>query len=267
MFSGSGKMDLVKQMRSPRSPRVYSPSSCHSRSNSPSSLSRRESPFGSPRIGSPSIFTNPRIENIAERAASPPRTIGNSNYNSTNTVISSANNITKLLNSSDIDGVVVNRMLESTIRMRPEKDSIHLKFFKSKDIDFLSFKSKLFDLFKLVFSDEEFRYVTSLFDEYNAGKIDGYLFLIFYTKLSTLRKDRESLKLREKEDLKMKQITVDAERKKLETEKKSIISADYDFSEETRDTALRYVYMYIYVCIYVHMHVCISIHLYVYTYM
>jgi hypothetical protein len=168
MFSGSRKMDLVKQMRSPRSPGTYSPPSNHSRSNSPSSLSRRpESPFGSidsssPRMGSPSMFTPPR-------ASSPPRTVGNSNYNSSNTVISSANNITKLLNSSDIDGIVVNRMLESTVRLRLQKDSIHLQFFKSKDIDFFLFKSKLFDLFELGFNDEEFRYVISLFDEYNTG--------------------------------------------------------------------------------------------------
>jgi hypothetical protein len=43
----------------------------------------------------------------------------------------------------------------------------------------------------------------------------------------------------------MKQIAIEKERKKLETEKKSLFSADYDFSEEIRDTALRCVYIYV----------------------
>jgi hypothetical protein len=51
----------------------------------------------------------------------------------------------------------------------------------------------------------------------------------------------------------MKQKAIEKERKKLETEKKSLFSADYDFSEETRDTALRCVYIYVCIC----MHICI----------
>lgn len=279
MFSGSGKMELVRQVRlgSPPSPGKNLPSNNHSPSHSPSGTfrkiesnddsnlrdgsmiaSRPNSPsrIGSPsmmssrsnspsRIGSPSVFRGSssskshNFQFIADRPASPPRTLGNSNYNSNNTVISSTINVTKLLNSDGIDGIVVRRMLESTVRIRLEKDVIHLQYFKSKDLDYTSFRSKLFDLFELVFNDEEFRYVTSLFDEYDTAQIDGFLFMIFYTKLSTVRKDRESSKIRAKDGNKIKQKEAGDERKKLEKEKKSVVSAEYDFSDETRDLALR----------------------------
>jgi hypothetical protein len=58
----------------------------------------------------------------------------------------------------------------------------------------------------------------------------------------------------------MKQRAIEKERKKLETEKKSIFSADYDFSEETRDTALRCVYIYMCKFIYTYIYICIYIY-------
>ena len=176
---------------------------------------------------------------------SPPRSPFSSpsrsrNNKTNNTVfISSTANLMNLLNGGGLGGAIANKLLESTVHYQPERDAIHLRYFKAKDLHCGTFRSKLFNFFELSFTDEEFDFFTTLFDAESVGKIDGFEFMILYIKLTSIRKNREAIKQREGQEHLTKLRESDEERKRNEAEKKMTISADYSFNNGIRLTALR----------------------------
>ena len=160
------------------------------------------------------------------------------NQKKKNVFTSSTANLMSLLESKGIEGVVMNRVFESTVYYEPGRDEIHLRFFKSKDIGYILFRMKLLNFFELSFSDTEFEYLANLFDVNSTGKIDGFEFLIFYIKLSTLRKNRDAVKHREILEEATRVRELEDERKKLEFEKKMSSTADYTFTNSNKVTAM-----------------------------
>ncbi len=63
--------------------------------------------------------------------------------------------------------------------------------------------------------------------------------MIAFTRLGALRKSKESMAVREKQELFLLQQREDEERKQLELEKKNDLAADFSFSEEVKTTAIK----------------------------
>lgn len=98
-------------------------------------------------------------------------------------LVASMSNLHASLSSTSTIGVVMNRILEATIRYRPEKDHATLKAFQSKRIDYDHFRSYLHTAFWLSFDDFEFHVLTSYFDPMHYDAINGYDFMIAFIKL------------------------------------------------------------------------------------
>lgn len=153
--------------------------------------------------------------------------------------IASTSNLEKALSDMGTTGIVMNKILESTIRYRPEKDAVILKAFQSKHIEYDKFRSYLYSAFWLGFDDSEFQCFLEYFDPNKNGVLNGYDFMIAFTRLGAIRKSRESLAIREKQELFLLQQKENEERKQLEKEKKMELAADFSFSEEVRQLAIR----------------------------
>lgn len=98
-------------------------------------------------------------------------------------LVASMSNLHTSLSSTSTIGVVMNRILEATIRYRPEKDYATLKAFQSKRIEYDHFRSYLHAAFWLSFDDFEFHVLTSYFDPMHYEAINGYDFMIAFIKL------------------------------------------------------------------------------------
>jgi hypothetical protein len=153
--------------------------------------------------------------------------------------VASTSNLEKALADMGTTGIMMNKILQATTRYRPEKDAVILKAFQSKHIDYDRFRSYLYSAFWLGFDDNEFQSFLEYFDPQKDGVLNGYDFMIAFTRLAAIRKSRESLAVREKQELFELQQKEEEERKELEKEKKMDLAADYSFSEEVRRQAVR----------------------------
>ena len=153
--------------------------------------------------------------------------------------VASTANLEKALSDPGIIGVMMNKILHATVRYRPEKDAVILKAFQSKHIEYDQFRSYLYSAFWLGFDDTEFQSLLEYFDAQKDGVINGYDFMIAFTRLGAIRKSRESLAVREKQEIFQMQQKEEEERKQLEKEKKMELAADFSFSEEVKQQAVR----------------------------
>jgi hypothetical protein len=153
--------------------------------------------------------------------------------------VASTSNLEKALADMGTTGIMMNKILQSTVRYRPEKDAVLLKAFQSKHIDYDRFRSYLYSAFWLAFDDNEFQNFLEYFDPQKDGVVNGYDFMIAFTRLNAIRKSRESLAVREKQELFELQQKEEEERRHLEKEKKMDLAADYSFSEEVRRQAIK----------------------------
>lgn len=80
-------------------------------------------------------------------------------------------------------GVVLNRIMDSTVRYRPDRDAIVLKAFQSTCIEYDLFRNSLYSTFWLQFNDDEFAALVEYFDPNNNGFLNGYDFMIAFTRL------------------------------------------------------------------------------------
>lgn len=151
--------------------------------------------------------------------------------------IASSANLEKALAHVGTLGVVMNRVLESTVRYRPDKDAVVLKVFQSKNIDYDIFRNALYSTFWLQFNDEEYQVLLDYFDPAHNGVVNGYDFMIAFIRLGGIRKDRMSIEVREKQELFVKQQKEEEERKRLEKEKKQELAANFNFSDDVRQRA------------------------------
>lgn len=152
--------------------------------------------------------------------------------------IASTSNLEKALADMGTLGVVMRKIMESTVRYRPEKDAVILKAFQSKHIEYDKFRAYLYSAFWLGFEDNEFESFLAYFDPQKDGILNGYDFMIAFTRLNAMRKARESLAVREKQELFLLQQKEEEERKQLEKEKKMELAADFSFSDEVRARAI-----------------------------
>lgn len=135
-------------------------------------------------------------------------------------------------------GTVMRRIMEATARYRSDRDGVLLKAFESKTLEYDFFRQNLHSVFWLIFSDDEFVALVDYFDPTHAGIIDGYSFMKAFVRLSGIRKDRESLEVREKQESFEQSIRDQEERDRLAKNKQLEKGIDYNFSSGIRERAI-----------------------------
>jgi hypothetical protein len=135
-------------------------------------------------------------------------------------------------------GHVLRKIMEATSRYRPERDSIMLKAFESRTIDYTLFRNHLNQVFWLTFTNEEFEALINYFDPTHSGIVDGYSFMKAFVRLNGIRKDRESQVVREKQEAYETNLKAEEERKRLEKDKRLMSGVDYNFTPEIRKVAM-----------------------------
>jgi hypothetical protein len=152
--------------------------------------------------------------------------------------IASTNRLEDALSDVGLLGVVIKKIMEGTARYRPERDSVLLKAFESRTIDYTLFRQYLNTAFWLTFTNDEFQVLVQYFDPTGAGILDGYSFMKAFVRLSAIRKERESTVVREKQDTFERTQKEEEERKKLEKLKRLESGVDYNFTAEVKKSAL-----------------------------
>lgn len=154
--------------------------------------------------------------------------------------IASTVNLLRILEDVGPKGRVLKRIMDSTSRYRPDRDAITMKAFQNNAISYVLFRHNLHSAFWLIFSDAEFSAVIEIFDPISNGTVDGYQFVIAFTKLNGIRKDKHAEEVREKQDAFEEAQDDEEDRKQLEAEKRMNMDAvDFDFTQDNRDTAMR----------------------------
>ena len=212
MFSPMGKKKLLLQQKFG--------SSGHINTNSPIS---------------PTMITSSRSHTAQDTGQDSPTNEKVDLYSS----VASSSNLKKALEDPGVLGKIMNTVLSSTSRYRPNRDTIVLKAFESKCIEYKQFRFNLHSAFWLKFDDAEFKVLCEYFDPPNSGLIDGYSFMIAFTRLSAIRKSRETHKILLEQEIYAKELKEEEERKKLEKEKKTELKIDLDFDPSVRSTALK----------------------------
>lgn len=144
--------------------------------------------------------------------------------------VASSNFLENMLTNVSEAGVAMNKILESTIQYRPEKDADVLKAFQSKEIPYSDFRRYLATIFWLSFSDIEYEEVCKIYDVSKTGSIDGYQFMVSFIQLGSIRKARETKLVIEKQKKFEEEIAADEERKRLAIIKKNDSAVNYDFT-------------------------------------
>lgn len=154
--------------------------------------------------------------------------------------VASTTNMKKLIADKGTKGVVIKRIMESTSHFRPERDSIMTKAFQNKAMELHIFRTSLQRAFWLKFTDEEFDAVVEIFDTSKRRLIDGFDFMVAYTKLNSIRKDDEAAVVKEKQEAFEREQAEENERKQLEAEKRMNLDAvDFSFSEKEKASGLK----------------------------
>jgi Ca2+-binding EF-hand superfamily protein len=147
--------------------------------------------------------------------------------------------LNQLLSDKGLEGTVMRKVMDATVRYNPEKDQIVLKSFQNKFIEPELFRDILYKAFWLGFSDKEFNAMLDILDPSDSGYIDGYQFMIAFIRLGGIRKEKAAEKIRlgnEAFTIKMKE---EEAKKKMELEKKNEIAADFDFDDEVKNQAMK----------------------------
>lgn len=154
-------------------------------------------------------------------------------------MIASTANLQRVLIDPGLPEHMMRKILTATARYRPDKDAVMLKGFQNKHIDYERFRSYLYSLFWLQFTEEEFNAFLDYFDPQKNGVLNGYDFMIAFIRLNGIRKDREAAEHREKRERFEQQRQEEAERAELEKQKKNELVANFYFSDEVRSAALQ----------------------------
>lgn len=219
MFSPIGKKKILIQKKFGGS---ISP--LNSRPGSPTNLSLQ------PRSpGSPSRSLSPDIRELRAKLKEQVST----------SVIAATSTLETALCDPGVLGDVMRSVLDATARYRPERDSITLKAFESKTIDYNLFRQSLHNAFWLTFTDEEFNALAKYFDPSSTQLIDGYSFMIAFTRLSGIRKGKEATVIREKQETYERQMAAEQEKKRLEKEKRLELAVDYNYSADVKVFAMK----------------------------
>lgn len=153
--------------------------------------------------------------------------------------IMSSSKLEKLLADKGTKGAVIRRILDSTVRYNPATDTTTLKAFQSRNISYDLFRHYLHSCFWLSFTDDEYNDVLEIFDAPDVGIIDGYQFMIAFIHLGGIRKQQHALIKRKENEQFLKEQQAEEDRKLREAEKKNEIAADFDFTEATRELAMK----------------------------
>ena len=233
MFSPIGKQKLLQQIKLAEDRGVADPLQ-HVLNAHGYAGSRPGSSHAGSRPGSSHADSRPASSSSRRRSRS---VDGPTPVESAGQVISTSK-LEKLLADPGVDGVVMNRVLESTVRYRPDKDAIVLKAFQSKHIEYAYFRHFLREAFLLTFTNDEYDHLTAIFDTSNAGVIDGYSFMIAFIRLGGIRKDLFAASKRQESEEYLQRVHVEECKRKEEQESKYLVPADFDYDASTKAAAL-----------------------------
>lgn len=208
------------------------------------------SPIGKKKIllqhkfgGSPSRSPSPTSDR--ERAASPSKEVDDLRELkkrlkelAPTSAVAATSKLEIALSDVGILGTVMRRIMEATARYRSDRDGVLLRAFESKTLEYAFFRQNLHSVFWLAFSDEEFSALIEYFDPTHAGIVDGYSFMKAFVRLSGIRKARESLEVREKQESFEQSIKDQAEREWLAKNKRLEQGIDFKFSSGIRERAI-----------------------------
>lgn len=147
--------------------------------------------------------------------------------------------LNQLLADKGIEGTVMRKVMDATVRYNPEKDQIVLKSFQNKFIEPDLFRDILYKAFWLAFSDKEFKSMLDILDPSDSGFIDGYQFMIAFIRLGGIRKEKHAEMIRLENEAFIVKTKEEEAKKKMELEKKNDIAADFDFDDDVRDQAMK----------------------------
>ena len=157
----------------------------------------------------------------------------------TQPAVMTTSKLERLLMDPGVDGLVMKRIMESTVRYRPDRDAVFLKTFQSKHIEYDMFRHYLNVAFWLTFTDDEyFDHVVPIFDPEGAEVIDGYSFMIAFIRLGGIRKDAEAAHTRERNEYYQRLASQEEIRRRQEFEGRNQVAADFDFDEATKKAAI-----------------------------
>lgn len=151
----------------------------------------------------------------------------------------STNRLLKLLDDKGPVGIVTRRVMDATTNYRPEREMAKTnRVFETAELSYAMFRANLTKLYALTFTDDEFSYVKTVFDEHGEGKINGYHFMVAFTQLASIRKERDAAEVRRKEEAAARRREHEEEVKRLEAEKKMQVAADYTYTPQVQQRAL-----------------------------
>lgn len=129
--------------------------------------------------------------------------------------------------------------MEATSHYRPERDSIRLKAFQFAALEYALFRSNIQSVLWVVFTDDEFTALLTYYDSAGSGVVDGYFFLKSFTRLSAIRKEREAVEIKERQDAFEARRKEEEELKELAKERKHTLKIIWEFPQEVKDIALK----------------------------
>jgi hypothetical protein len=154
-------------------------------------------------------------------------------------IVAASNKLDSAVHDTGLLGNVMRKIYDATSRYRPDRDSIILKSFESRNMEYHLFRQCLQSAFWITYTDDEFVAVVQYFDPNNEGVIDGYAFMIAFTRLSAMKKDKDAYLVREKQSVYEETVKTAKERERYLQEKKTNLAVDYDFTPDIRTLALK----------------------------
>lgn len=129
-------------------------------------------------------------------------------------------------------GRAVQKLTHRAAHFRRDRDGVLLGGFESRSLDRAEFRLMLRKVFSLEFSDSEYDESFKLFDTDDMGAVDGCEFLVYFTHLGTLYKDkRKSTQLKKQRDHEVREKRKLAE-KEQKLQQKRDKSVDFEYSSD-----------------------------------
>lgn len=146
-----------------------------------------------------------------------------------------------MIEEDSLVGKVVRKIATVASRFRRDRDAVLISAFETSAMNYTDFRVLLKRMFFLDFTDEEYSHVVQLFDTNDDKEVSGSEFVICFTLLAKILRDKRRKSDLEKASLLRAKSLADEEVKRKSKEAYLYNAADYKFSEEDQASALQKV--------------------------